>query len=354
MLLHCKDFKRKLNCYLALMLAGFLLSVCATVHAQIGGSDSVGTGGRHSIQGRLVFPSGLRVDIRLKIRLESSGAGDITVFSDANGQFRFQSLRPGSYTVLVDGGEYYESARESVVIESASISTRRNVAVMPISRPFTVQVYLRPKTQANEAKAGVLNAALAGVPKQAAQLYIQALDLAAKGDNEKSIELLKQAVTLHPTFGLALNELGVLYSKLGDVEKSGLAFRSAIRYSPEAYQPCLNYGIALLTQKKYDEAEIQIREALKKNPQAFAAHMYLGIVLAQLRNYPEAEAELQQAIALSGGKLGQAHYYLGGIYWKVGDFKRAADELEKYLQLEPKAANAEKVKSTIKDLRHKS
>jgi len=33
--------------------------------------------------------------------------------------------------------------------------------------------------------------------------------------------------------------------------------------------------------------------------------------------------------------------------------KEASDELEKYVQLEPKAADAERIKGTIKDLRSK-
>jgi tetratricopeptide (TPR) repeat protein len=97
-----------------------------------------------------------------------------------------------------------------------------------------------------------------------------------------------------------------------------------------------------------------MREAIKKSEAAFMAHLYLGIVLAHLKSYTESEAELLKSISLAGGKLGQAHYYLGGLYWKIGKYKRAADELEKYLELEPKAANADRVRSTIKDLRTKS
>src|SRR5215207_1821367 len=84
------------------------LAAPGTAAGQVGGTDSSGTGGDHTIQGRLVGPSGRRSDLRLKVRLESSGFGDLYVFSDANGNFRFTSLRPGSYTVVVEGGEEFE------------------------------------------------------------------------------------------------------------------------------------------------------------------------------------------------------------------------------------------------------
>jgi len=300
-----------------------------------------------------VFPSGQRADIRLKIRLEGTSAGDLTVLSDMNGSFSFHSLRPGRYTVVIEGSDSFETTTESVYIEPATVTGRRISGVVPISRPFTVQIYLRPKAQANTPKASVFNAALAALPKRAVDQYLQALESVAQGNNAKAIEQMKQAIALYPRFGLALNELGVQYLKLGQLEKAAAALRSAVDISPEAFEPRLNYGVVLLNQRKYAEAEVQLREALKKNDTAVTAHLYLGIALVHLKNYQEAEAALQKSLALGGTKVGQAHYYLGGLYWRAGDYKRAADELEQYLLLEPKASNAEKVRATIKDLRVK-
>ena len=81
--------------------------------------------------------------------------------------------------------------------------------------------------------------------------------------------------------------------------------------------------------------------------------MYLGIATVKLRNYPEAEKELRRAIELGGNQIVLAHYYLGGIYWQARDYRRAVDELETYLRLSPNAPDAERVKTTIKDLRAK-
>ena len=110
----------------------------------------------------------------------------------------------------------------------------------------------------------------------------------------------------------------------------------------------------MIRQKKFAEAETQLRDAVKKNENAFTAHLYLGISLIHFKNYIGAETELRKAIALGGPKASQAHYYLGGVYWQTGSFQQAADELELFLQLEPKAANAERIRNTIKTLRTKS
>src|SRR5687767_8646306 len=94
----------------SVLLFALLLLAPADAPAQVGGTDNSGTGGNHTVQGRLVGPSGRRSDLRLKVRLESAGAGDLYVFSDANGTFRFTGLRPGNYTVIVEGGEDFETA----------------------------------------------------------------------------------------------------------------------------------------------------------------------------------------------------------------------------------------------------
>ncbi len=353
MLLHRANLKLALNCGIA-FLGTFLLLPSTSANAQGGGGiDTAGSGGRHAIHGRLLFPSGQRADLRLKVRLESPGAGDLSVLSDMNGNFTFQSLRPGNYAVVIDGGEFYESVREPVFIESASISLRRMPGTIPVSRPFNVQVYLRPKAQPSN-KPGVIRASLAALPKRAVDLYLEALESAAKGDSVKAISELKQALTIFPGFGLALNELGVQYMKQVQLDKAAEAFRSAVTLLPDAFEPRLNHGIVLLNQSKFADAELQLRETLKKYGSAFTPHMYLGIALVNLKNYQEAEAELLKAISLGGARVGQAHYYLGGLYWKAKDYKRAAIQLEKFLELEPKAANADRVRATIKDLRNKS
>lgn len=344
------------SAYLSYLLAFIFLFGAGTMSfGQVGGIESTGTGGRHSIKGRVVFPSGQRADVRLPVRLESTSGGDISVISDMNGSFSFQSLRPGSYTVVVNGGDFYEDARESVFIEPATVSARRSPgAIIPLSRPFTVQIYLRAKKSSTTTKTGVLDANLAALPAKAVDHYRQALALKEQGNNQQAIEQLKLAVAVHPQFAIALNELGVQYLKTGQLDKSADVLKNAVSISPDAFEPRINYGVVLLNQRKYAQSELHLQEALKKNNSSVTAHLYLGIALINLKRYPEAEAALQKSIALGGNKVGQAHYYLGGLYWRSGDYKRAADELEQYLLVEPKASNAEKVRATIKDLRVKS
>lgn len=339
-----------------LSLILFLCLAAAAVHAQ-GGIDSTGTGGKHKIQGRIYFPSGRRSDATaVKVTLESTSSESLSLVADLNGSFTFNSMAPGSYTLTVDAGKDYEVARESVYIEGTPRSrtlSAADIARSDVPRIFNVIINLRLKATASGANPAVINAELANVPKPAVESYQKALESAQAGDSARAVEYLKAALSYYPEFAIALNELGVQYLKLGQADKAAEAFRNSLRIKPDEFTARLNYGIALLEMKDAAEAEAQLKQALKKNDSSWTAHLYLGIALVKLRNYDEAEKEFMRALSIGGDNLSLPHYYLGGIYWHKGEHKRAADELEKYLRLSPKAQDAERVRATIKDLRGK-
>ncbi|HKQ52814.1 MAG TPA: tetratricopeptide repeat protein [Pyrinomonadaceae bacterium] len=354
------DAGRACTYFLQALFVLILLLLPPTPARAQGGMDTTGTGGVNKIVGRIYFPSGRRSDaMTVKVTLESSSSERLSVLADTNGSFIFNSMAPGSYLVTVEAGEDYETARETVVIEKLSVRSRSvsaaDQARMNIPRTFNVMISLRPKRgpAAATARGQVLNAALAAVPKPAVELYEKALESAQARETKKAIEQLKAAISYYPEFALALNELGVQYMRLNDFERAKEAFRAALRIRPDDFMPLLNYGVALLETKEPTEAETYLRRAVQKNDTSWAAHMYLGIALIGLRNLDGAESELQRTLTLAGDELALPHYYLGGIYWQRRDHKRAADELEKYLRLAPKAPAAARIRATIKELRSK-
>lgn len=330
-----------------------VLLVPVAVSGQGNGRASTGTGGIHTIQGYVFFPSGRRAEGTIVVKLQPMNAGEITVLPDSSGAFVFNSLSPGNYTVVVNAGDEYEIARDSVYIDSDLNVSRGGMRVPSTSRRYTVMIHLQEKAGA-AVKAGVVNAALADVPEKARKLFEQGLEHARAGDAAKAADNLKQAVGLYPNFPLALNELGVQYLKLGHTEKAIETLKGAVKLSPDAYGPRLNLGIALLEAKKFAEAEEQLREALKRNSSLPTGHMYLGLCLVRLTRYDDAEKELLLAVQGSNNQLAMAQYYLGGIYWKKEEYPKAIEALEAYLKLTPNAQDAERVRATIKDLRSRT
>lgn len=336
----------------SIICALFMMILIESVHAQ-SGVDFGGTGGRHTIQGRIYFPSGRRADERLKVRLESTSSSTLTVVADDNGSFSFRSLLPGSYTVVIEAGDQFEPVSERVYINETRNSDSRGTSGS-VPRIISVPIYLQPKRVVSKTEnTGIVDASLANVPKAAQELYQKALDESRAGDSKKAVEHLKRAIEIHPQFPVALNELGVQYLKLDQPDMSVEYLRAAVKLSPDSFMPRLNYGIALLETTKFAEAEKELRQAISKNNSSVVAHLYLGVALVKLRHLEEAEKELLVAARSDRKDLCIAYYYLGGIYWGKRDYKRAADQLERYLQLAPDAPDAERIRGTIKELRSK-
>ena len=341
-------------CFVVFSCLAFVwLCAPATPGQAGGGIESIGTGGLHIIKGRIYFPSGRRSDTRVRVKLESYNSGELYVMSDSNGSFTFRGLTSGSYTVVVDGGDDYETVREGVYIDTDGNPARSPIRLPPTSRLYTVDISLRPKRN-TLAKSGVLNAALANVPPAARDLYQKALNAAQTGDSKKAIEELQNALSIYPEFPLALNELGVQYLRMGQPDKAAEVLGKAIRLAAQDFQPRLNYGIALLNLRRFAEAEAQLRAAVGLNDSVPTAHMYLGIVLAIKRKLEEGEKELKIAIASGSSEVALAHRYLGGIFLEKHQYQLAAAELETYLKQAPNAADAEWLRQKIKELHNKS
>ena len=334
---------------LLFILLGMLL-LSPSAMAQGSGKSSTGTGGIHVIQGYVFFPSGRRAEGNIVVKLQSLQYSELQVIADSSGAFTFSQLAPGSYTVIINAGNEYELYSDSVFIDSDLNMSRMGVRLPPNPQRHTVMAHLQLKIKVG-AKPGVVSAALAAVPEKARKLYERGMEEARTENAAKAASTLKEAVTLYPNFPLALNELGVQYLKLRQVDKAIEVLREACKLNPDAAPARLNLGIALLEAKQFNEAEGHLREAVKGNPSAPTAHMYLGIALLRLSKYDEAEKELLVATTANVSQLAMANYYLGGLYWRKQDYPRAVEQLEKYLALTPNAPDAERVRTTIKDLR---
>jgi uncharacterized protein HemY len=71
-------------------------------------------------------------------------------------------------------------------------------------------------------------------------------------------------------------------------------------------------------------------------------HTFFSITITLVTLLFSLSAEFETSIKNGGEKLALVHKYLGGVYWRNSRYRQAADELEKYVTLEPKAPDAKK------------
>src|SRR5712692_2485280 len=297
--------------------------------------------GTNTIIGQVVFPPGRQVERRCTVRLSSVRVGEFSTMTDENGVFTFRRLREGSYFITVEAGKDYLPAQETV-----DLFDNRG-------RTVTVQIELRLRPAATT-KPAVVNAALAGVPRAAQNLYQKGTASAAAGDDKKAIEDLKGAVALYPAFVLALNEISALYVSVGDLEKAEEALTAALKYEADNAKLRLNYGYVLMLRKRFDDSEREFYRAIQLKDELVAAHLYRGKVLIRLRKFDEAEKELNRALSLGGPSGIVAYRYLGALYSERGEASKAIAALENYLRLTPNAKDSEQVQAVIRQLREEA
>ena len=142
-----------------MLMTGLLLASAFVANAQAVGSSRglPGGDGNNMIQGRIYFPSGQTASGRtIKINLESVSTfgGSNSTVADQDGVFRFTSLPPGDYTIVVDAGPEFEKAREPVNIYREASRGGRSVQI---------SIQLHPKVDSS-------NPLFAGVPEKARSL----------------------------------------------------------------------------------------------------------------------------------------------------------------------------------------
>ena len=327
----------------ALVVLCSLLAVLRVVGQGIppgSASTDTGFGGVNTISGTIISSTGQRIE-HISIRLRTMTQGDRVLTSDDRGNFVFRGLPSGDYTILIDKEKDYEPFAQNLSV------------IQPRGMPpqtYYLSVRLVRKSVAIP-KSAVINIDLAKVPKPALDLYNKAKELAKSGNHLGAIKQLEGAIKEYADFMLAYNEMGVQYLQLNELEKADEALQSALKIDPAAYMPLMNRGIVLFTMKRYGEAAPVLRKVVAlKNEQA-VGHYFLGQTLANMGRFDEAEKELLVAVKLGGDEMKEAHRYLAILYSSKKDNKRAAAELETYLQLAPTTPDAEQLRTVIQRLK---
>jgi Flp pilus assembly protein TadD len=143
-----------------------------------------------------------------------------------------------------------------------------------------------------------------------------------------AVSSFEHALTLHPKYVEAENNIGLSWKELNDHEKARAAFQAAIDWQGDApvdAQPFLNLGTLLADNNEGAAAVQYLTKAVVLAPRNPAIHEELGKVYLAMNKLPEAQAELEQAVALSPD-TSALHYKLAQILRKEGLEDRARQE----------------------------
>ncbi len=174
------------------------------------------------------------------------------------------------------------------------------------------------------------------------------------GSYEQALRALCAATDLNPSQAWPYVFLGKMYNMSSSgVNEAKKRLARFAQLQPKNPQALYYYAMSLWNREENSEADIPhvqslLTEAVALDPRYADAHLQLGILYADQRRFAEAIREFQRAIALEPN-LTSAHYHLAQAYTRVGEKRRAQEELQIFERLRKQdQLIAEKERSDIK------
>lgn len=171
-------------------------------------------------------------------------------------------------------------------------------------------------------------------PNNAAALQLLGTLLLKSGEVDQAIKLLRKGVSLKPDAPEAHNNLGNVLRESNRFADAAAAYRAAVRLRPKFAEAQYGLGAALFEMGRRDEAVASLREAVAIRPRFREAFNLLGAALEGLGNFEEAARCYRQSLSLHAGDP-QVLNNLGSCLRKLGRADAAITCLRQALALRP-------------------
>jgi len=188
------------------------------------------------------------------------------------------------------------------------------------------------------------------VPASAVKEFGKANQMIDHQEWSKAAGRLHKAVSLYPSYAAAYNNLGAVYSRMGDSAQARSAFLQAITLDDHLAAAYLNLARVDFAEKNFADAESLLSKA--SSLEAPNANELNLLAYAELMNQ-----HLDQALdTVRRGHLAQLshhvflHLIAAHVYEQEKKITESVAELQMYLKEEPAAAQAEQVKKAIATL----
>ncbi len=180
---------------------------------------------------------------------------------------------------------------------------------------------------------------LAGLRERLLAAFNEGVIAVGRGDLERGIERLKEAVAIDPGLALAEHHLGVAYQTLGDQQEAIHRFNRALELDPELPASHAQLGFARHVGGDITGAITAYRRALELKPRSSETHNNLAMALRAKGDAAEAEREYRLALELDADNA-SARNNLGSLLLLTGRTPEALATFREAVRLAPDYADA--------------
>jgi tetratricopeptide (TPR) repeat protein len=158
--------------------------------------------------------------------------------------------------------------------------------------------------------------------------------ISSNGNLEKGIAQYRKALEINPDYAEARYNLGVAMALQGNMDEAITQYRKALEIQPDYAEARNNLGTALFTKGFEDEAIVQFQKSLQIQPDYADAHYNLGNALLKHGKLDEAIAQYRTAVEINPDYT-EAHYNLGVSLVVKGSLDEAIVQYRKALETAP-------------------
>ena len=155
------------------------------------------------------------------------------------------------------------------------------------------------------------------------------------GKIDEANKAYKRAIALRPNYAEALSNQGVLLLEADKADKAISLFERAIKANPHFATAYNNLGNAFTQIEHYEDAFQCFERALQINPNYLDACLNFGNSLKKCKQYEAAIDCYQHALKIDSNNA-KTFYFLGEVYYDLGDCDLAKTYYAKSLELQPR------------------
>jgi len=188
------------------------------------------------------------------------------------------------------------------------------------------------------------------IPRHAKGSFEKALKAIDARNYDEAIRDLQASVAAVPKFADGWHALGVVYDTKEMLKEARDAYARAIEAEPKELPSYVTLARLCVKTKDWQCVLDNSDSLVKLDTKHIYPEIYLHRAVAEyeLKNLPAAEESAHEAIRLdTKHKYPRAEYVLGRILEAKGDINGAREHMQKYLDLDPTAKDAEAVESDL-------
>ncbi len=323
-------------------LATLLLSLFFTTHANaqygaqyselLTNSNRIGSNAG-SVSGSVLGPQGNpAAGVRVELEDAYSRSTVASAYTQQDGTFELYNIPAGRYQVVAQSGVSQASDFVSVEFGQANVALRFQNTPQEYGDRDAVSV------------AEML------VPRKARSIYVKAREACAKGKFDDAQKLLDQALQIYPQFAEALTLRGLIQLRANHIDQGRQDFEQAIQCDPNYGPAYVALGAAYNAQAHYDEALRTLELGTAVSPTAWQGYYEMARASIGKGLYDKGLQFADKAEELNGNHLAAIHLLKAYAMIPLKFYSRAKEELQAYLQREPKGGDAEQARHLLAQL----